>query len=120
MIPIVVGFLKMQSTIGARRDLKKTTNVRIHSNSLMNPGTIQYNTIQYDTIRYDTIRRKEANNSTSSRLIGLWYLTPFSTIFQLYCGSQVYWYTTRKKPPQVTDKLNHIMLYRVHLVMNVV
>jgi hypothetical protein len=48
--------------------------------------------------------------------LGLWYLTPHSTTFQLYCGSQVYWWRKLQYQEKTTNLPQVTCSHVVHIL----
>ena len=64
------------------------------------------------------------NTNSYMKGLGFRWLTPLSTMFQLYRGSQFYWWRKPEFPekstdlPQVAYKFYRIMLKRIHFAMS--
>jgi hypothetical protein len=46
--------------------------------------------------------------------VNVWYLTPLSTIFQLYCGGQFYWWRKPEYQQQSKTKFSIVIFIRTH------
>ena len=85
-----------------------------------------FNILKHWVVHFLTISGNIRNLDNMVRVKWLWCLTPFSTIFQLYCGGQVYWWRKLQYLEkstdllQVTDNMKYYIIRRWPTNSNVV
>ena len=92
-----------------------TTNTRVHVLGMSNCYTWQ-ESIKFVLHQIETI---SAFTWLVGWLVGLWWLTPLSTIFQIYLGGQFYWWRNSEYPEKTIDLLQAIRHFEKSMLLHI-